>query len=204
MFCAPGLFLGCTVGAGYNFHVLRSQNCFLRYRERQVQFSCFTLTDSFSAVSRVSVPVLMFCAPELVLGGSEDDRSSFNILHSRTRFGRYRGRRVPFSCFALTNSFWAVPYAPGLVFMFCAPGLVLAGTKGVRCSFHVLRLGLVFGGTEGAQVPFSCFAFPNSFMAISTASGLIFLFCAPKLILGGTTGARSCLHVMHCRTLSRW
>jgi hypothetical protein len=66
VFCAPGLVFGCTDGVGSTFHVLRSQthfrqSCgrwvqfsyfpllylFQRYQWCWVQFSCFTLPESF-------------------------------------------------------------------------------------------------------------------------------------------------------------
>jgi hypothetical protein len=43
----------------------------------------------------------MFGAPELFFSGTDGVRSYFHVLRPRTRFRRYRGRRVPFSCFAL-------------------------------------------------------------------------------------------------------
>jgi hypothetical protein len=73
MFCAPGLILGGIEGVGSHFHVLRFV---------------------------------------IVLGGTEGARSSFHILRFRTRFGRYRGCPVPFSCFALTDLFSAIPREP--------------------------------------------------------------------------------------------
>jgi hypothetical protein len=158
MFCAPGLICGGTEGVGSRFHFLRARTHFRRYRGRPVLFlfcaprtffwrcrghmllfSCFALSDSFSAVSRASGPVLMFCAPGLIFGGSEGVGSPFHVLHSRTRFRRYRGRPVPFSFFALLESFSAVPRASGPVFMFCAPGLIFGGTRGVGSRFHVSR-----------------------------------------------------------------
>jgi hypothetical protein len=90
-------------------------------------------------VPRASGPVFIFCAPGLVLGGSEGADSRFNVLHYRTRFGRYRRRRIKFSSFALPDSFGAVSRASGPVFIFCAPGPVSGGTEGVGSSFHVLH-----------------------------------------------------------------
>jgi hypothetical protein len=91
------------------------------------------------------------------LGGTKCARSIFYVSRYQNRFWRYRGRRVPFSCFALPDSFstilrvWDLVfmfYALGLIldsiegvgraiFMFCAPGLVCSGTDGVVSSFHV-------------------------------------------------------------------
>jgi hypothetical protein len=177
MFCAPGLIFGGTEGGGSRFHVLRARISFRRYRGRRVPFSYFALPDSFSEVPSASGLVFTFCAPGLVFGGTEDVGSRFHVLRARTRFRRYQGRRVPFSGFALPDTFAAVPRASGPGFMFCAPGLVFGCTEGVGSSFHVLRSGLVFSGTEGVRsrfhvlrsltrflryrgrrVPFSCFA----------------------------------------------
>jgi hypothetical protein len=119
MFCAPGLVFDDTEGVGYCFLVLRSLNHFdgaecvgshfyvLRartrfrwYRGRQIPFSCFKRSDSFSTVPRSSGPVFMFCAPRLVFDGTEGVGSRFHVLSARTRFRRYRGRQISFSCFA--------------------------------------------------------------------------------------------------------
>jgi hypothetical protein len=125
MFCAPVLIFVRIEGVGSRFHVLRSLTCFWRcegrrlpfscfalrthfrwYRGRRFLFSCFARPDSFSAVPRASGPVFVFCAPELVLSGSEGVTSHFHVLRARTHFRRYRGRRLPFSCLTLPHSFW--------------------------------------------------------------------------------------------------
>jgi hypothetical protein len=85
----------------------------------------------------VSGPDFIFCAPELVFGGIKGVASRFHVFRSQTRFRRYRGRRVPFSCFARPDSFSAVPRASGPVFIFCAPGLVFGGARGVGSLFNV-------------------------------------------------------------------
>jgi hypothetical protein len=100
MFSASGHIFGGTEGVGSLFHVLRSRTRFRQYRGRRVPFSRFALPDSFSAVPRASGPFFMFCAPGLVFDGTEGVGSLFHVLRSRTRFRRYRVRRVPFSCFA--------------------------------------------------------------------------------------------------------
>jgi hypothetical protein len=89
MFCAPRLFFGGTEGVGSRFYVLRPRTRFPWYRVRRVPFSCFELSDSFSAVMRASGPVLMFCAPRLIFDGTEGVGSRFHVLHSRTSFRRY-------------------------------------------------------------------------------------------------------------------
>jgi hypothetical protein len=82
----------------------------------------------------VSGLVFMFCASELIFGGTEGVESRFHVLRSRTHFRWYRVRRVSFSSFALSDSFSAVLRASDPVFMFFAPGHVF----GVRSFFHVL------------------------------------------------------------------
>jgi hypothetical protein len=121
---APGIVFDGTEGVWSRFHILRARTRFLRYRGHLVQFSCFARPDSFSAVPRASGPFFMFCVPGLIFNGVECVRSGFHVLSSCSRFQRYRGCGVPFSCFACPNSFSAVPRASGPVFMFCAPPLV--------------------------------------------------------------------------------
>jgi hypothetical protein len=149
--------------------------------------------------------------------------SRFHVLCSRTRFRRYRGLRVPFSCFARPDSFSTVLIASGLDFMFCAPGLVFGGIEGVGSRLYVFAPGLVFGGAvgvssrfhvfrsrtcfrryRGRQVPFPCFALPNSLSAVPWASGPVFIFCAPELVFDGTEGVKSRFHVFCSRTCSGW
>jgi hypothetical protein len=103
--CAPGPVSGGTEGVGSRFHVLLSRAHFGLYRGRQVQFPCFALSDSYSTEPWTPGPVFMFCAPGIVFGGIEGIGSCFHLLCSLTLFRRYRGRRVPFSCFALPDSF---------------------------------------------------------------------------------------------------
>jgi hypothetical protein len=145
----------------------------------------------------------MFCVPGLVFGGTEGVGSRFCVLRSRTHFRRFRGRLVPFSCFALPDSFSAVPRASCPIFMFCAPGLVFGGSEGVGSRFHVLRSRTHFRRFRGRRVLFSCFARPDSFPAVPRASGPVFMFCAPGLIFGGTEGVRFGFHVFRARTLFR-
>jgi hypothetical protein len=160
----------------------------------------------------------MFCAPRLVFGGTKSVRSRFHVLRPRNRFRwcrvrqvpfscfvrrvpfsyfrRYRGRRVPFSCFARPDSFSVVPRVSGPVFMFCAPGLVLGDTEGVGSRFHVLRSKARFWRCQERQVPFSCFAHPNSFSVVPRVLGPVFMFCAPGLVIGSTEGVGSRFHVL--------
>jgi hypothetical protein len=155
VFYAPGHVFGGTEGVASRFHVLRSRTRFRRNRRRRVQFSCFAFPDSYSAVPRASCPVFMFSAPGPAFGGADASRpvfmfcapgpifdgtkgigSCFHILHSCTHFRRYRGRRVMFSCFALSDSFSAVPRVSCPVFMFCARGPVLEGIEAVVSRFR--------------------------------------------------------------------
>jgi hypothetical protein len=105
MFYASGLIFGGTEGIESRFHVLGYRTRFRRFGGRRVSISCFSQPDSFSAVPRASGPVYMFCAPGLVFGGIEGVGSRFHILLSRTRFQRYRGRQIPFSCIACPDLF---------------------------------------------------------------------------------------------------
>jgi hypothetical protein len=163
MFCAHGLVFGGAEGVQSRSHVSRSRACFWLYRERRVPFSCFALPESFSAVPRASGPVFMFCAPELVSDGTEGVGPLFHVLRVRTRFRWYGGRRVPFSCFALLDSFSTVPRASGPVFMFCALELIFVGTGSVGSRFHVLCPQTRFWRCRVCRVPFSSFARPDSF-----------------------------------------
>jgi hypothetical protein len=108
IFCDPELIFGGTEGVRSYFNVLRSRTHFRRYRGRRVPFSCLALPGSFSAVPRASGPIFMFCAPELIFGCTEGVRSRFHVFLARTLFRRFRGRRGPFSCFALPDMFLAV------------------------------------------------------------------------------------------------
>jgi hypothetical protein len=167
MFCAPGhVFMFCTLGLIFDgtegvrslFHDLRARTHFQRYRGHQVPFSCFTLLGTFSAVRRASGLDFKFCYPGHVFGGTTGVWSRFHIVRSRTRFPRYRGRRVPFSCFAPSDSFMAVPRASSPVFKFCTPGHIFGGAESVGSCFHVLCARTHFSRSRWRRVPFSCFA----------------------------------------------
>jgi hypothetical protein len=123
----------------------------------------------------------MFHGPRLVFGVTKGVGSCFLILRSRTRLRRYRGRRVPLFCLALSDWFSAVPRATGPVFMFCAPEHVLGGTEGAEPNFHVSRP-------------------PDSFSVVPRVSGLVFMFCALELNFGGTEGIVSRFYVLCSRT----
>jgi hypothetical protein len=168
--------------------------------KRRVLFSCFAVPESFSAAPRASGPIFRFCAHELVFSGTESDGSRFHILRSRTRFRRYRDRRVPFSCLAHPDKFSAVPRASGPVFMFHAPEHIFGGIVGVKSLFHVLRCRTHFRRYRGHRVPFSCFTLPYSFLAVRTTLRLAFMFCSLEYLFGGTEGVRSSFHVLRCGT----
>jgi hypothetical protein len=207
----PGLIFGSTKGVRSRFHVLRAPTHFRLNRGRRFPFSFFALHDSFSAIPRASVPVFLFCTPVLVFGGNEGVMSHFHVLPSRTHFQWWRGRRVPFSCFALLDSFSAVPRVSGPVFMFSAAGLIFGGTEGgkeggtegVGSRFHVLRALTHFLRNQGRQVPFSCFALPYSFSVVPRASGPVFMFCSPRLFFSGNDGVGSRFHVLRAPTRFR-
>jgi hypothetical protein len=221
-FALPDSFFGGIEGVGSRFHFLRARTRYLRYRSvgshfhvsrdrtsfwrygrRRVPFSCFGRPDSFSAETRVSGPVLKFCTLGHVFGGTAGIRFHLHVLRPRTRFRRYGRRRVPFSCFALLESLPSVPRVSGPVFKFCAPGLIFNGTAGIGSRFHVLRSRTCFRRYRRLQLPFSCFARPDSFSAVPRASGPDFMFCAFGLILGGTEGVGSRFHVLHARARFR-
>jgi hypothetical protein len=96
-----------------------------------------------------------------------------------------------------------VPTASGNVFMFCVPVLVFGGTVGVRSRFHVLRAQTRFWRCLRHQVPISCLALLNSFLAVPTASGPDFMSCAPGHFFGGAEGVGSRFHVLHFQTCFR-
>jgi hypothetical protein len=156
LFCAPGLIFGGSEGVGVQFSCFaRSRTRFRRCGGRRVQFSCFALPDSFSAVPRASSPVNMFCAPGLIFGGTEGVGYRFHVLRA--------------------HSFSAVTTASCPVFMFCAPGHVFGSAGVVGSLFHVLRSRTRFRWFRGRRVQFSCFALPDSFSAVSRASGNVFM-----------------------------
>jgi hypothetical protein len=115
-----------------------------------------------------------------VLDGTEGAGSCFHVLRNRTRCWRYRGRHVRFSRFTLPNPFSEVKRAPVLVFIFCAPILILGGIEGVGSSFHDLRSRTHFRRYRGLRVKFSCVAL--------------------LLVLGGTECIGSCFHVFRFRS----
>jgi hypothetical protein len=200
LFCEPRLIFGGTDGVGSRFHVLRARTHFRRYRGRRVPLSCFALPDSYSAVPRASGPVFIFCAPGLIFGGTEGVGSRINVLRFLTHFRRYRGHRVPFSYFALPDSFSAVLKASGAIFMFFAPRFIFGGVGGVGSHFLFLLARTHFRRYRWRRVPFSCFALPDLFSAVQNASGAVYMFCAPRLVLGVTGGVGYSFLVLLART----
>jgi hypothetical protein len=172
-----------TEGVGSRFHVLISRTCFHIFMAlaSHVPFSSFERPDSFSSEPRASDHVFSFCALGHVFGGTEGVGSRFHVLRSLTRFRRFGGRRVPFSCFALRDTFSTVPRALGPVFIFCAPGFVFDDAEYFWSRFHVLRARTRFQRYQGRPIPFSCFA-------------------APGHVFGGAEGVGSRLHVFLFRT----
>jgi hypothetical protein len=193
---ASGPVFGSTEGVGSRFHVLISRTHFRQYKGCRVSISCGALLYSFSAVPRASCSVFMFCAPRLIFGGTEGVGSRFHILRSWTHFRRYRVRQVRFSCFACLDSFSTVP-------IFSAPGHVFGGAEGVGSCSHVLRSRIRFCRYRGRWVRFSHFALPDSFSAVSRASGPVFMFCAPELVSDDTEVVGTRFPTLRSRTSFR-
>jgi hypothetical protein len=143
----------------------------------------------------------MFCVPRHVFGAAEGVGSCFHVFRARTRFRRYRRRRVPFSCFALPSKFSAVRRASGPVFMFCALVLIFDGTEGVESRFRVLRSRTHFRRYRGRRVLFSCFEHPDSFSAETRALAPVFMFCIPGHVFGGTEGVGSHFNILRARLI---
>jgi hypothetical protein len=245
MFCVPELVYNSIEGDGSRFrrnrgrlsrfHVLRCRtrfqrnrelrlpfSCFWRCRGRRLLFSCFAFSDSSSAVPWASAPVFIFCTPDPIRGSTDDVRSHFHVLRSLTRFRRCGGRQTLFSCFALSDTFSAVPRASGPIFMFCAPcsfstiprasgpvfifcapGLIFGGIEGVSSRFHVLRSLARIQRYRGRRVSFSCFALPYSFSTVTRASALGIMFLAPGVVSRDTEGVVTRFHVFRSRTRFR-
>jgi hypothetical protein len=180
MFCVPVLIFGNTEGVGSRFHVLRRKTRFLRCGGRRLLFSWFALPDTFSAVSRASGPVFMFCVPVLVFGGAEGVGSCVHVSRSRAHFQRYRGRRVRFHVFRPRTRFWQF------------------GRR--RVPFSCFRAQTRFRRCGGRRVPLSCFGRPNSFSTVPKASALVFMFCALEIVFGSSEGVGFRFHVLRPHT----
>jgi hypothetical protein len=82
IFRAPEHIFGGTVGVRSFFHVFRPRTRFRRYQRHRDQLSNFALPDSFSAATRASCLVFMFCTVGLVFGGTEGAKSRFHNLRA--------------------------------------------------------------------------------------------------------------------------
>jgi hypothetical protein len=136
------------------------------------------LPDTFLVVLRAPILVFMCCAPGPILGGTEGVGSTFHVLRFQTLFRRYHRRPVLFSCFALLDSFSAVPRAPGHFFMYCPQRLIWAEPRALGSP--------------------SYFALPDLFSTVTSCP--ICMFCAPRPILCGTECVESQFHVLRGRT----
>jgi hypothetical protein len=189
------------VGIRSRFHVWRSQTHFLRYRGRRVPFSCFVLPDSFSVVPCASCPVFMISAPGHISGGTEGVGSRFHVFRSRTSLRRYRGHRVPFSCFACPDSFSTEPRASNHIFMFSRTRF--RRYRGYRVPFSCFARWDSFSTVPRLSGPVFIFCVPGIFSAIPRVSGPVFMFCAHRLVLDGSLGVGSRFHVLRYQTRFR-
>jgi hypothetical protein len=84
-----------------------AQNHFRRYRGSRVSFSSFARMDLFSAVPRALTEGVgsrsQVLRARTLFDGKEGVGPYFHVLGARTHFPRYRGRQLPFSCFACTE-----------------------------------------------------------------------------------------------------
>jgi hypothetical protein len=173
-------------------------------------------------IPRVSALILTFCAPDLFSTVPSASGPVFMFFRPQTQFRRYRGHRVPFSCFACPDlfstkprasgpvfmfcamdSFSALQRASGPIFMFCAPKHVCGGAEGVGSRYHVLRSRTHFRRYRVCRVSFSCFAPTDSISTVPRASGPVFMFCVPRFIFDETEGVGSDFHVLRSRTRFR-
>jgi hypothetical protein len=189
MFYAPRLIFSGTEGVPSRFHVFRSKTCFRRYRARRVPFLYFPLPDIFWVVPRASGPVFMFCAPGHVFGGTEGVGSRFHVLRSRTRFRRYGGRRVPFSCFALLTRFREYRGRQVQFLCFALPDS-FSVVPWVSIPIFMFSARTLFRRFRGRQISFLCFPRP----------GPVFMSSVPGLIFGGTESVDSLFRALRSRT----
>jgi hypothetical protein len=145
----------------------------------------------------------LFCAPRLIFGGTEGVPLRFHVLRARTHFRWYRGRQVPFSCFALADSFSAVPRESCPVFMFCAPGLIFGCAECVGSRFHLLCSRTHLRRYQWRRVPFSCFALPDTFFSGTECVGSRLHVLRPRLTFGGTSCVGSRYLILRSRTRFR-
>jgi hypothetical protein len=151
-------------------------------------------------------------------------KSANRVLHSLllrwTLLVNYWRIPVKITCYQGQLPFFNILFWSDLgpVFMFCASGFVFGGAECVGSRFHVLRSRTSFRRCRGRQIPFSCFArrtrfrpyrgrrvpfsyfaLTDSFSAVPSASGPVFMFCAPRLVIGGVEGVGSRFHVLRVR-----
>jgi len=193
-----------------------------RFRRGRMRLAPFFTLDLFLELLSAWGPIFAYCASGRIYGVIERVGTHFPILRfwtrfrrcrvrrvcvlvlrSRTCFRRYRGRRAPYSRFALPETDSALPSASGPVFTFCAPGLVFGVTDFVGPRFRVLCYETCFRRCRVRRAQFSCFALPDTYSALPIASGPVFTFCAPGLIFSvfECIGPRG--RVLHSRTCFR-
>jgi hypothetical protein len=188
------MFCG-TEGSGSHFHVLRSQISFRRYRGRKVLFSCLALLDSFWPVPRAQGLVFLSCAHRFIFDGTKGVECRFHVLRSRTRFGRYRGGQVQFSCFALPDSISSVLRRQVLFSLFALPNYFSAAPRR-RVPFLSFVLQDTFSAVSMASGPVFTFCALEPFCAVLVALGPVLIFCALEIVLGGFEGVGSHFHVL--------
>jgi hypothetical protein len=111
---------------------------------------------------------------------------------------------VPFSCFALPESFWTEPRALGPVFIFCAPGFFSAVPRATGPVFKFCAFGLVFGSAECVGCHFHVLCFRTHFRWCRVRLVPFSCFARSVLIFDGTEAVRSRFHVLCARTNFRW
>jgi hypothetical protein len=84
--------------------------------------------------------------------------------------------------------------------MFCAPGHSFGCTEGAGSRFYVLRSRTHFRRNRRRRVHSSCFSLQDPFSVVPTASGPVFMFCAPGHIFGRTEGVGSHFFVFRSRS----
>jgi hypothetical protein len=143
-FQAPGLISSGTESVRFNFQILSAWTHFRRYKGRRVQFPSFVLPDSFLVIPRMLGPVFKFHAPELIFGGIESVKSSFQVRAPKLIFGSTEGVGSSFQVshsrtyfkFTLQESLSAIQKASGPVFKFGIVELIFGGINGAKSNFQ--------------------------------------------------------------------
>jgi hypothetical protein len=146
----------------------------------------------------------MFCAPGLIFGKNKGVGSRFDVLRSASCFSRYRWRQVPFSSFALPDTFSTVPRASGPVFMFCVHRFVFGVPRVSRPIFMFCALEHVFGGTKGVQTRFHVLLSRTYFLRCRVRRVLFSCFVRPGLIFDGSGGDGFRFHVLRAGNSFWW